>query len=134
MFEINYSMFIGFGLVLVTIAVIALLVKYMISKHISDSEQRIRILGIYFSVVPGIFIVAFVMFVLAFVWTGWHPVSSPHPQGELDHDEAGQLEYTPGENRPQERKKRLEQGDELQREGQRQLQEFRDKLFLKNKE
>ena len=87
MFEINYNMFIGFGSVLVTIVAIALVVKYLMNKHIPDSEQRVRILGIYSSVVSGIIMVAVVMFIVAFVWTGWRSAPSPHPEGELDHSD-----------------------------------------------
>ncbi len=131
MVEINFGLFIGFGLVLVTLFAVSWLGKRLIKKHVPDPKP---VLAIYGPVVNSVFAFGIVAFVLAFIWTGWHPAPSPQSQGELDLDAAGELEYVPGENRAQERRKRLEQGDDLQREGQEGLQEFRTKLLQQRKE
>lgn len=129
MIELNVGMIIGFVVVLLTMFALSSLVQYLIKKNVPEPKEALKVGG---RIVSSIFLVAFVLFFIAMIWTGWRVSPTPHPQGELETT-AGELDYTPGENRPKERRERLGQGDDLQREGQQKLQEFR-KEFLKKKE
>tara|TARA_Y100000310_G_scaffold339480_2_gene432268 strand:- start:143 stop:565 length:423 start_codon:yes stop_codon:yes gene_type:complete len=97
---IRWSLFLGFGLILATIAIIHLAMKKLASKHIDDALGEAEIPFKFADAFKGFYVIAIVGFIIVFMWTGiiFHP--SENPVGAVDTVEASQAEVTEGDNKP----------------------------------
>ena len=131
MFQLNEGMLIGLGLILFTVILVGLLARWTIAgASWDDPEEKARVLKAWSRAFWGAVIFTFVLFAIAFAWTGIYPTQNlDQPQSTVDPGGALKLEPSTGKNRPEERAKRLKEGTELQKEGQERLETFREKFF-----
>lgn len=135
MLEANIGMLIGFGIVLFTIIVVGLLTRWTLADAIWQTpERKARAIKGWRRAFAGAILLAIASFAIAFAWTGIKVApTGEQPEGTLDTGGALKLETTTGENRPEDRPARIKEGTELQKEGQKELNEFR-KDFFKSKQ
>jgi len=133
MIELNGGMLIGFGLALFTLVTLGLMVRQIIKKVGQERDWRQQALDTWRLIFWTLCLVSITLFTIAFIWTGIRPAANPNqPEGSIDSEPASSLEYKPGDNRSAERIERLKVGDTIQKEGQKELEDFRNKFFSKD--
>lgn len=131
MLQVNSGILIGCGLLLLTIIIVGLFARWMLSDaYFPDLERKKNAVLIWRSVFGSAICLALMAFILVFLWTGINVVpTGDQPEGKLDTGGVLKLETSTGENRPEGRADRIKEGTKIQKEGQEELDDFRKDFF-----
>ncbi len=133
-FTIDFSMVVGFVLLIATFAIFHILVIFSIKKLWPDTEspkEKEKALAIANRLIKWVYPAGALLFIIVILWTGVRPTpTGENKAGIIDTEPAGELQYSEPLNRPDIKTKELkEQAEELQKDSMDKLQDFRKDIF-----